>query len=268
LLTTRAADAVPVMGVNRQPVRILARVAPASPSGNALSLEVLAVALDAEVAARELELRPPAGRPARAAPARWAEGSASRSGGGRQMPSIPLGSLSTLAARALSPEAQAIYPAYRDYIHGCNRRLSEQELDVITVSLLHFSAANQIDPRLVVAMVIAESDFDPRSTSSKGAMGLGQLMPDEARANRLTNPYDPAQNLGTAIGLLRGKLDRYRTQPVPAGQYTLDQVTLALAAYNAGPGAVKKYGGVPPYRETQGYIRRILRIYRQLTGQC
>jgi len=89
-------------------------------------------------------------------------------------------------------------------------------------------------------------------------------MPDEAKDNKLSNAYDIVQNIGTAVGLLRGKLDRYRTVPLPAGQYTREQIILALAAYNAGPGAVKKYGGVPPYRETQGYIKRIMTKYAEL----
>src|SRR5258708_15458119 len=154
--------------------------------------------------------------------------------------------LSELALRALTPEAQAVLPVYKGYILKCNPRLSAQQLDVITIAVLHFSIRYRIDPRLVIALIIAESDFDPRSTSNKGAMGLAQLMPDEARNNKLSDPYDPVQNIGTAVGLLRVKLDRYKTQNLPPGQYTVDQIKLALAACNAGPGAVKKYGGGSP----------------------
>jgi soluble lytic murein transglycosylase-like protein len=76
----------------------------------------------------------------------------------------------------------------------------------------------------------------------------------------LTNPYDPIQNIAGAVYLLRGRLDHYATGP----GLSMQQIILALASYNAGMGAVKKYGGVPPYRETQNYVKKIERIYTQL----
>ena len=151
------------------------------------------------------------------------------------------------------------------FIYKSNKKLTEKQLDDITVSVLHFSQKSRVDPRLVCAMLIAESDFDPKCTSNKGAMGLGQVMPDEARDLHLTNPYDPIQNVGAAVTLLKDKLNKY-SEGSPDGQLTVNQVKLALAAYNAGPGAVKKYGGVPPYRETQGYVKRILKLYNELCG--
>ena len=76
-----------------------------------------------------------------------------------------------------------------------------------------FSERYDVDPRLMVALIIAESDFRIKETSNKGAMGLGQIMPDEARDLRLTNPYDPVQNIAGAVYLLRGRLDKYSGGP-------------------------------------------------------
>jgi len=260
-------DADLVADADRQRLRVLVHVGAAS-AGNAAPLEVLAVANDALVSLKEKEMAAQStaqGRAATNRAGRRPEPGLSARGGYVRQVQAPWG-LSPLAARSLTPEAQAIYPAYKQFIYQCNRRLSPEELDAITVSVLYFSQRYKVDPRLVVAMIIAESDFNPRSTSRKGAMGLGQLMPEEVRALHLTNPYDPIQNVKGAVDLLRGKLDLFRRQPLPEGQYTWDQIMLALAAYNAGAGAVRRYGGVPPYRETQAYVRRIIRLYRQLCG--
>jgi len=167
----------------------------------------------------------------------------------------------TLSARAL-----AIYAPYRGLVRRWNRRLSEADVDKITTSILYFSDRNDIDPRLVVATIIAESDFDIRSTSRAGAMGLAQIMPDEARGLGVTNAYDPIQNIGAAVHLLRGHLDKYGGAPANAGVIPFDQIALTMAAYNAGPGAVRKYHGVPPYRETRRYVARITALYRQMCG--
>lgn len=168
-----------------------------------------------------------------------------------------------MVSQPLSAEAQAVFPSYRAYIKKCNRRLSDAEVDRITASLLAFSEQMDIDPRLIVAMVIAESDFIPSTTSNKGAMGLGQLMPDEVQRLGLTNPYDPVQNLGGAIFLLKERLNKY-SGSADFNDARLQHIVLALASYNAGMGAVKRYGGVPPYRETQNYVKKIEKIYRTL----
>jgi soluble lytic murein transglycosylase-like protein len=269
LLNAPTSDVRIVSEVNNQTVRVLARVTDGI-AGNVVPLEVLGVAYDGEVTLREraaeqrlaaetqrAQYRQLASRP-RTEPA-------SRGGYyARPMHPAASGGVSALAARYLRPEAQAVYPYYRDYIARCNPRLAAKEVDDITVSLLYFSQHNQVDPRLVVAMIIAESDFDPHSTSSKGAMGLGQIMPDEARDHGLTNPYDPIQNVRAAVNLLKMKLNLY-DEGAPPGQTTLRQRMLALAAYNAG--AVKRYGyRVPPYHETQRYVDKVMRIYNELTG--
>lgn len=148
-----------------------------------------------------------------------------------------------------------VYGAYRAAISKFNRRLSAKQLDDITTSLLTFSWNYRVDPRLVIAVVLAESHFNPNATSRCGAMGLGQLMPGTARGLGVGNAYDPVQNLGGAVKLISGHLGKY------------GDLSLALSAYNAGPGAVKKYGGVPPYRETQNYVARVSGIYKSLCGK-
>ena len=99
---------------------------------------------------------------------------------------------------------------------------------------------------LVRAVIQAESAFNPMARSIKGAMGLMQLMPATAVAYGVANAYDPAENIRAGVAYLRGLLNRYQQNE-----------ELALAAYNAGPTAVEKYGAVPPYRETKNYVAKI-----------
>jgi soluble lytic murein transglycosylase-like protein len=103
-----------------------------------------------------------------------------------------------------------------------------------------------IDPALLRGLVRQESNFDPNAGSPAGAQGLCQLMPGTAAALGCTNPRDPAQNIDAGAKYLRQQLDAFG-----------GDVSKALAAYNAGPGAVQRYGGVPPYAETQNYVRQV-----------
>jgi hypothetical protein len=164
----------------------------------------------------------------------------------------------------LSARAQPLYPAYYQFIARRNARLSAVQVGQITFHLLNFADRYNVDPRLVVAMIIAESDFDPTSTSRTGAKGLGQLMPGTARGLGVNNAYDIVQNLGGSINYLRSQLDTFSGNSQADGGYSFEQVALAMAAYNAGENAVKKYRGVPPYRETQAYVKRVTSLYQQL----
>jgi hypothetical protein len=272
LLDAPVADTRMVSEVNNQTLRVLAKVAE-NKHGNVVPLEVLGITYDGEVTLREKEAAAQEAAGHQQVTRTVSRGSSPKfssrgSYGGQAEGSYQANpsEISELARQSLSPEAQAIYPVYRNFILKCNKRLTAKELDDITVGVLYFSAKHKVDPRLVCAMIIAESDFNPRSTSSKGAMGLGQVMPDEARDHRLTNPYDPIQNVRASVNLLKMKLNLYN-EGSPDGQLTLRQVQLALAAYNAGAGAVKKYGGIPPYKETQGYVKRILKLYNELCGR-
>jgi len=114
------------------------------------------------------------------------------------------------------------------------------------------SACNRhgVDPALVHAIVKVESDFNPYAMSRKGAMGLMQLMPQTAAEMKVGNSFNPHDNIDGGVKYVRYLIDRYE-----------GNLSLALAAYNSGETAVKKWGTIPPYRETQNYVQRILRIY-------
>ena len=106
---------------------------------------------------------------------------------------------------------------------------------------------NGIDPALLHGLIQQESGFDPSATSSAGARGLCQLMPGTATSLGVSDPLDPAQSIEGGARYLRQQLDAFGGDP-----------SLALAAYNAGPGAVRRYVGVPPYAETQAYVQKVL----------
>jgi len=135
-----------------------------------------------------------------------------------------------------------------------NPKLAGQEVAVMADSIIRYSTQYGVDPYMVVAVIAAESRFNPKARSYKGAMGLGQLMPATAAAHGV-DAYDPVENLHCAVRILRRNLDKYNGDWLKA-----------LAAYNAGVGAVQRYDGVPPYRETRNYVWRIYEYYCWLTG--
>src|SRR6202521_1205393 len=128
-----------------------------------------------------------------------------------------------------------------------NRAFTAQDIDA---AIDQAAARHNVDPSLVRSVVKVESNFNPNAVSRKGAMGLMQLMPSTARSLNVSNPFDPQQNVDAGVRHLRRLLDSYG-----------GDVSLSLAAYNAGSGAVARSAGVPHFRETQNYVRRITNLY-------
>ena len=118
------------------------------------------------------------------------------------------------------------------------------------------AATWNVDPSLIKAIIANESGFDANATSGAGAQGLMQLMPGTASGLGVTDAYDPAQNVWGGTRYMRGLLDRFG-----------GNTELAVAAYNAGPGAVEKYSGVPPYAETQNYVQNVLASYQKYKSE-
>ena len=108
-----------------------------------------------------------------------------------------------------------------------------------------------VDSKLLKAMIKAESDFDPRAISKKGAMGLMQIMPENFEMLDLKNPFDPWENIKAGARYFKALHERFK-----------GKLALSLAAYNAGPTAVDRYKNIPPFQETEEYVRRVLSYYR------
>ncbi len=114
---------------------------------------------------------------------------------------------------------------------------------------------HDLEPALLLAVAAVESGLDPLALSPKGAMGLMQLMPATADELAVEDPYDPEQNIDAGAAWLRRMLERFE-----------GDLDLALAAYNAGEGAVRRFGGIPPYQETRSYVRRVRERVRRLSA--
>jgi soluble lytic murein transglycosylase-like protein len=136
-------------------------------------------------------------------------------------------------------------PNYQSIARG--RFVTSAEVDS---AIEQAASRHGVDPNLVRALVKVESNFNPRAVSKKGAMGLMQLMPATARGLNVTNPFDPQQNVDAGVRHLKGLLDSFN-----------GNVSLSLAAYNAGAGAVARHHGVPEFAETKNYVRQITNIY-------
>ncbi len=266
------AEAALIREFNAPSLRVLVQVAEGG-SGNVVPLKVLAVAHESAVSAVEREeqsLQDAANRTAelkRKEQARWhqvASRSVSRHAPAPGPDPRFMPGQSGDFSGGLSARARPLFAPYSSYIARVNPRLHADQVGTITYHLLNFADRYDVDPRLVVSMIIAESEFDPNCTSHSGAKGLGQLMPETAKDLGVSNPYDPVQNLGGSVAYLRSRLDMFADRSMPGGGMSIEQAAMAMAAYNAGENAVKKYHGIPPYRETQAYVRRVVTLYRQL----
>ena len=149
---------------------------------------------------------------------------------------------------------------YVEAIRYFNPGIGEAEAEQIVAAIIRESYQQRVDPRLVVAIIATESSFDRTARSSAGAMGLGQLMPETANDDNVTNADDIDQNVHGTVLTLVGNLKHY------AGLDMQRRYEFAIAAYNAGSGAVDEYHGVPPYDETIRYVMKVIVLWRRLCG--
>ena len=145
--------------------------------------------------------------------------------------------------------------AYKDkimnYMQKENPKLSTKDAESIYKTVMYFSNKYKVSSDLIFAIIDQESNYNYKDSSSAGAIGLMQIIP--ATANYLKiNPYNSTQNIEGGVRYFKEMLDKYQ------------KPSLALAAYNAGPGAVDKYNGIPPYKETTNYVSKISKIYQNL----
>jgi len=160
---------------------------------------------------------------------------------------VPTSGAKIQAARSAASEVNT-YLDQRSQSHQfLNRAFTQQDIDA---AIDQAAARHNVDPNLVRSVIKVESNFNPNAVSRKGAMGLMQLMPSTARSLKVSNPFDPAQNVDAGVRHLKRLLENYG-----------GDVRLSLAAYNAGSGAVARSAGVPRIRETQNYVRKITDLY-------
>lgn len=160
---------------------------------------------------------------------------------------VPTSGAAIRAARSAATEVNSYLDGSSHINLRSNRIFTEQEIDA---AIVQAASRHNVDPNLVRSVVKVESNYNPNAVSRKGAMGLMQLMPGTARSLKVTNPFDPAQNVDAGVRHLKRLLESYG-----------GDVRLSLAAYNAGTGAVARSAGVPRFAETRSYVRRITNLY-------
>jgi len=146
-------------------------------------------------------------------------------------------------------------PAYRPLPPGVLPATARMSASSVAELVEAFAAEHGVDSALIKAVIQVESNFNPRAVSRKGAQGLMQLMPSTIWRLSVGDAFDPHENIGAGVRYLRQLLDQFQ-----------GDLTLALAAYNAGENAVLRYKGVPPYRETQEYVKKVKSLYYRMGG--
>jgi soluble lytic murein transglycosylase-like protein len=162
----------------------------------------------------------------------------------------PVPSSNVRAARSAAAEVNQYLdsntdPLLPNFVRG--KAFTQEQIDA---AIDQAAARHNVDPSLVRAVIKVESNFNPNAVSRKGAMGLMQLMPQTARQLKVSNPFDPEQNVDAGVRHLKKLMESYG-----------GDLRLSLAAYNAGAGAVARSAGVPHFAETRNYVRRITRLY-------
>jgi len=140
----------------------------------------------------------------------------------------------------------------REYVQGSRNEFTNEDVARLTV---FYERVYGIDRFLIAAVMKAESNFDPYAVSPAGARGIMQLMPETARSLGVVDSFDPVQNIAGGTLYLAKQLREF------------NDLSLALAAYNAGPEAVRRHGGIPPYRETQDFVQKVTFHYRRYAGR-
>ncbi len=217
-----------------------------------------ASALDNLPAAVDIPLLKPSGRISAPSVVRGSNSTSSTRYSNRSAPvsNAPISADAPITEDDSAGVFDAQMPAYRAMVRRFNAKLSPDLVDKIALALLQAGTNNGMDPRFLASIISVESDFDIYCRSSSGAMGLGQLMPFNLSEAKITNAWDPVQNVWGTARLLRGHLNDYRNRA--------DGTLLAVAAYNAGPGAVRRAGfRVPAGSQVQRYVWKVYNRYKE-----
>ena len=174
-----------------------------------------------------------------------------------QTPAAPARPGTEFPEQLLPPTDERV-AVWMQWVKGRNSALTDAQRRLIVESVLYYSYKYSIDHRLAFAMIRYESDFNPRCRSHAGAMGLTQLMPGTAKSLGVTDAYDIQQNIMGGVRYLSEQLYSFESRS------SYEQTILGLAAYNAGPGAVKRAGGVPNITETRNYVKRVSQLFLEL----
>lgn len=168
---------------------------------------------------------------------------------------INFGNISGIESRILDIEKRMIEIAPTKEFTNVLSSVINEGKDGIDKVIEEISAKHGVDKNLVNIIAKAESNKNPNVVSEKGAIGIMQLMPGTAKELGVKNPFDVKQNIEGGVTYFKELLDKYK-----------GNTEKALAAYNSGPGTVDKYGGIPPYKETQNYVRKIMKEYNEMSS--